>query len=54
MKFKALLIVAAATMVALFVSLLLLGDLALWQIGILGGLCAIFGMIVEKFLRNFM
>jgi len=52
MKFKALLIVAAATFVALFVSLLLLGDLTLLQIGILGGFCAIFGLLVGKILQK--
>ncbi len=53
MKFKGLLIIAVATMVAEFVSLLLLGDLTLWQIGVLGGVSAIFGMIVERLLRRF-
>jgi hypothetical protein len=53
MNFKSRLIVGAATFIALFISLLLTDDLTLWQVGILGGICAIFGLIVEKLLRKF-
>jgi hypothetical protein len=53
MNFKSRLIVGAATFMALFTSLLIFDDLTLWQIGILGGVCGGFGLIVEKFLRKF-
>jgi len=53
MKFKARLIVGAATFIAMFVSLLIFDDLTLWQVGVLGGVCGGFGLIVEKFLRKF-
>jgi hypothetical protein len=53
MKFKARLIVGAATFIALFTSLLIFDDLTLWQIGILGGVSGGFGFVVEMFLRKF-
>lgn len=53
MNFKSSLILGVVTFIAMFISLLIFDDLTLWQIGILGGVCAIFGLIVEKFLRKF-